>query len=99
MAALRNIPTSRRDAPANWAEWLLSVGKFARKQIRRGAGIEEVATRLEIEADTCKLAVVFYESSDTLKLRAIVEDWTWARLVSELAGAYRIQRQPEPAAV
>jgi hypothetical protein len=97
MAALRNIRKS--DAPANWAEWLLTVGKFVRKHIRRGAGIEEVATRLQVEEDTCKLAVVFFESSDSLKLRAIVEDWTWARLVSELAGTYRIHSRPAAAAV
>jgi len=33
--------------------------------------------------------MVFDRADDVLKVRAMVEDWTWERLVSELGGWYR----------
>jgi hypothetical protein len=80
----------KRDTqPVNWAEWLLDLGKQVNRQIRRGAGIEEVSRRFQTTVDACKLSVVFFRSSDLLKVRAIVEDWSRDRLITELGGIYR----------
>lgn len=76
--------------PANCAEWLLELGKCVNRQMRRGAGIEEVAQQLFANPVHCKLALVLYRASDVFKLRAMVEDWSWERLVSELGGICRV---------
>lgn len=83
--------------PANWTEWLLTLGRRVHKQIRRGAGIEEVSRRTQASLDTCKLGLVFYRSSDLVKLRAMVEDWSRERLVLELGGIYRTTPQEQQA--
>lgn len=80
---------NQQTEPANWAEWLLDLGKQVNRQIRRGAGIEEVTRRLQTTIDTCKLGLVFYRTTDCVKLRAMVEDWSRERLVMELGGIYR----------
>ena len=93
------MPRSREaeptTSPVNWAERLLELGKCVSKQIRRGAGIEEASRRLLSDPDQCKLALVFFKSSDVVKFRAMVEDWTWARLVSELGGLNRVEKRKE----
>jgi hypothetical protein len=80
-----NPPTQ----PASWAEWLLDLGKQVDKQIRSGAGIEEVSRLLQNTLDTCKLGLVFYRTSDVVKVRAMIEDWSRERLILELGGIYR----------
>jgi hypothetical protein len=83
--------------PANWAEWLLDLGKQVNKQIRNGAGIEEASRRLQNSLDTCKLGLVFYRTSDVVKVRAMIEDWSRERLVLELGGIYRVIPEKEKA--
>lgn len=83
--------------PANCAEWLLDLGRCVNKQMKRGAGIEEVARQLFANPEHCKLALVLYRASDVFKLRAMVEDWKWERLVSELGGLYRAAGRREQA--
>ena len=87
----------QKSEPANWAEWLLDLGKQVNRQIRRGAGIEEVTRRLQTTIDTCKLGLVFYRTSDLVKLRAMVEDWSRERLILELGGIYRTTPQKQQA--
>ncbi len=83
--------------PVNWAEWLLELGKHVNKQIQRGAGIEEVSRRLQSSPDTCKLGLVFNRTSDVVKLRALVENWSTDRLIAELGGIYRTLPQKQQA--
>jgi hypothetical protein len=84
--------------PANWAEWLLDLGKRVNRQIRDGAGIEEVSRRFQNTLDTCKLSLVFYRTSDLVKVRAMIEDWSRERLVLELGGIYRTVNEKQKAA-
>ena len=88
------MPRSREDLratqPVNWAEWLLTLGKQVHRQIRRGAGIEEASRQMQSSLDTCKLGLVFYRTSDVVKFRAMVEDWSRDRLVLELGGVGRL---------
>ncbi len=79
--------------PANCAEWLHDLGKCVNKQMRRGAGIEEVARLLFANPQHCKLALVFFRAADVLKLRAMVEEWNWERLISELGGSRTARRE------
>jgi hypothetical protein len=81
-----------------WTERLLDLGKCVSKQIRRGAGIEEASRRLLSDPEQCKLALVFFKANDVLKFRAIVEDWTEARLVSELGGSHRVEKRKQEVA-
>jgi hypothetical protein len=92
----RTRETTHRQ-PANWAEWLLDLGKTVNRQLRSGAGIEEVAERSQNSIDTCKLSLVFYQTSDVVKVRALVEDWSRERLVHELGGMYSNRVEPEKA--
>ena len=70
--------------PANWAELALETGRHVRSQIRRGRRIEDVACDMELMPDDCALSLQFLTSSDRLKLRAMVEDWSPERFVAEL---------------
>lgn len=79
--------------PANCAEWLLDLGKCVERQSRRGAGIEEVAQKLFANPVHCKLALLLYRNGAAFKLRALIEDWSWDQIVSELDVQ---QRQSEP---
>jgi hypothetical protein len=72
------------ELPGNWAELLFAVGGRVRKQIKRGAGLEEVSKRFESTPDYCELALTFFRASDLLKLRAMVEDWPLERIACEL---------------
>jgi hypothetical protein len=79
--------------PSTWAEWLLELGKKADREIRRGAGLEEVTRKLQSSGDTCKLAIVFYRSDIVTRFRALVEDWSRERMVSELGQLYRAEEE------
>lgn len=88
----------KNSQPANWAEWLLDLGKNVHREIRSGAGIEEVARNCQNSLDTCKLSLVFYRTCDVVKVRAMIEDWSRERLVTELGGLYRAWPETEKAA-
>ena len=85
----RLLECNPQTLPANWAEWLLKLGKRVNCELRRGVGIQEVSRLVESNTDTCKLGFVFYKSCDLVKLRAMVEDWSRDRLVTELGGMFR----------
>ena len=72
--------------PANWAELLFDLGRAVARQVRRGAEIADIAKPLRATADHCALALAFVRSSDVVKLRAMVEDWSLPQITQELAG-------------
>ena len=81
----RTLRTTESDPPTNWAEALLELGRAGCKQLRHGAGIEQVSRRFQSTPDTCQLALEFRNATDLLKLRAMVEAWSRERIVRELA--------------
>ena len=70
----------------NWAESVLQLGRRIRRQVRRGAEIEEVSNEFQVHRDYCQFALEFVGSSDLLKLRALVEDWPLERIAQQLRG-------------
>ena len=83
---LRPIEIQLQLVAENTAELLLELGRRARKEIRRGAGIEEASGQLGITTRYCELALAFVCSSDLTKIRAMLEDWSAERIVQELGG-------------
>ena len=67
----------------NWGELLADLANLVRGQMRRGAGIEEAARRMQLKTDQCRLALAFDNAAPRLKLRAMVEDWSRARIERE----------------
>ena len=70
--------------PPNAAELLLECGRFVHHQVHRGIEIKQVSEQLQATPDHCVLALAFAISSDVLKLRAMVEDWSYERIACEL---------------
>ena len=71
----------------NRAESLLELARRVRRRIRQRAGVEAGSKPFEISSDYCQLALQFVSSSDVLKLRALVEDWSIDRIASELGSS------------
>ena len=72
--------------PTNWAESLLGVGQAVGRCVRRGVPVQDVARRLQCTTDYCRLALAFTASSDLLKLRSMVENWSVQRITGALDG-------------
>jgi hypothetical protein len=71
----------------NAVERLLTVGVRARLLARRGAGIAEVARWLGVRPLLVHLGILFATSQDTLKLRALVEEWSLVRILTKIRNA------------
>jgi hypothetical protein len=70
---------------------VIDFGRRLQKKIRGGAGLEEASQRFHSTSAYCHLAITFAGTSDLIKLRAMVEDWSLDRIVEELG-----QPQPVP---
>lgn len=81
----RSSSTNQNGPTANWGEALLDLGRAMHKQFRRGAGFDDASRRLHTSPFQCELALEFFEAGDLLRLRALVEDWSWQRIARELA--------------
>src|SRR5207247_722689 len=87
MAGIRRIDPP---PPAmNCAELLIDLGRGVRQMMRRGAGLEEVSRHVRSTPAQCRLALAFLEQSDRVKLRSMVEDWSYRRIVEEVARTIR----------
>lgn len=75
---------SRQLKASSPAEFLLECGRALYAKVRRGVGIDDAAKQSQSPLDYCALALAFVRSSDLLKLRAMVEDWTCERIAREL---------------
>ncbi len=65
-------------------EFLIDLGGFITRQQRLGVSLYALARRWRVSTDVLRLAVAFSESSDKLKLRAMVEDWPLDRIATAL---------------
>ena len=67
-------------------EWLLRVGRQAARCIRHheSGDLAKATQELAISEKLGALAIVFAEVPDVLKLRALVEDWSAIRILSEV---------------
>ena len=81
---IRLRANSQKGQPKSLAEIICNEGRSIRRHMRCGAGIEEAAKALHLSPAACAIALRFCSSSDLLKLRAMVEDWSLPRIVVEL---------------
>jgi hypothetical protein len=70
----------------NWAEALLELGSRVRRQLRQRAETDHACEELNMPGGS-RLALEFVCSTDQLKLRALVEDWSLGRIAQELGSA------------
>ncbi len=59
------------------AEFYLAVGTVVHFAVGRGIPLHQVCRRLGLPTSACLLAREYANSPDWLKLRALVEDWSW----------------------
>ena len=83
---MTRVCTCKAGWPSNCAESLLGVGQAAGRCVRRGVPVDDVARRLHCPSDYCRLALAFTASSDLLKLRSMVENWSVTRIMGALDG-------------
>jgi hypothetical protein len=65
-------------------ECLLRLGVIAKFLIRHGCRFDQVARELHIGSRVCLLALAFATAPDSLKFRALVEDWNVLAIRSSL---------------
>jgi hypothetical protein len=82
MDRLRAVSAPTR--AANAAELLIDAARRARAMLRRGAATDDARGRLRCSPDACRLALRFFNAGESLKLRALVEDWSYRRILHEL---------------
>ncbi|MBI3466432.1 MAG: hypothetical protein HY000_25750 [Planctomycetes bacterium] len=70
--------------PVSVAEFYLAVGQAVRRALRGGLPREAIARGIGLPICECELALVYANSADWLKLRALVEDWSWKRIKDSL---------------
>jgi hypothetical protein len=81
--------TMNRLAKPERPEFLLDLGHYIRRQQRAGVAVESLAWRWGVSAELLRLAVAFTRTSDGVKFRALVEDWSLERIAEAV-------RHPEP---
>jgi hypothetical protein len=64
----------------NPAEALIRIGRLVQFLVRHGADDDEVFSKLGVDNQLSAFAMSFVQAPDRLKLRAIVEDWSVAKI-------------------
>ena len=59
------------------AEFYLAVGRVVHFAVDQGIPLNQLGRRLGLPTSACLLAREYASSPDWLKLRALVEDWSW----------------------
>lgn len=80
----QEVPNVLAMRPFSDAEWHLLVGIAVRACLRQGQSLPLVAQSAQTTLDECLLSLRFVEASAGLQLEALVEEWSWNRIVSEL---------------
>lgn len=85
------------------SEFYLALGRRVRAYVRRGYSLNEIACRAGFSCIECLFALHYAESSEGLKLRAMVEDWPWPEIKQRVreqkaTRAAPVQPQASPAA-
>lgn len=63
------------------AERYLSIGLLVRDGLRQGLSLQVIAVALTLPISECVWALKYSEGSASLKFQALVEDWSWAKIV------------------
>ncbi len=67
------------------AELYLAVGRAVRECLRIGLSLSMIAQSAQTTIEECSLALQYIESSTGFQLEALVEEWPWSRITTELA--------------
>lgn len=65
----------------NPAERYLSIGRLVRDGLRQGLSLQVIAVAISLPVSECVWALKYSEGSASLKFQALVEDWSWAKIV------------------
>lgn len=65
-------------------ECLLRLGEVARFLLRHGSRLDQVARELRVGPRVCFLGLAFLTAPESLKFRALVENWTLLAIRSSL---------------
>lgn len=76
----------------NAGECLLRLGRLARFLLRHGSRLDQVSRELDIGPRVCMLSLAFLTAPESLKFRAMVENWKALTIRSYL----RSQNPPFP---
>jgi hypothetical protein len=71
---------SRESEAQNPAEALIRIGRLVQFLVRHGADDDEVFSKLGVDNQLSAFAMSFVQAPDWLKLRALVEDWSVAKI-------------------
>ena len=63
------------------AERYLSIGILVRDGLRQGFSLQVIAVAITLPISECVWALKYSEGSASLKFQALVEDWSWAKIV------------------
>jgi hypothetical protein len=77
--SVRGTPSGESEAQ-NPAEALIRIGRLVQFLVRHGADDDEVFSKLGVDNQLSAFAMSFVQAPDCLKLRAIVEDWSVAKI-------------------
>ena len=77
------IKRDRMEAKSE-AEFYLATGNVVVHFVRGGAPLDVVARRFNQPVSDCWLYMRYAESSDSFKLRALVEEWPWEKIKQQL---------------
>jgi dolichol kinase len=80
MNQLLTAGTARQPRSISDSELFLILGNAVRARVRLRIPLETVAQSVGLSPFDCILALAFAEGSDRIKLRAMVEDWSWAEI-------------------
>src|SRR5262245_31022944 len=65
-------------------ELFLTFGRMVRARLRLWVSLEAIARSTGLSPLDCALALAFAEGPDWLKLRALVEDWSWLEIKQQV---------------
>jgi dolichol kinase len=65
-------------------ELFLTFGRMVRARLRLWVSLEAIARSTGLSPLDCALALAFAEGPDWLKLRAMVEDWSWLEIKQQV---------------
>jgi hypothetical protein len=93
----RRTPSGESEAQ-NPAEALIRIGRLAQFLVRHGADDDEVCSKLGVDKQLSAFATSFVQAPDWLKLRALMEDWTVAKIsrwINTLTGLAKCRQTTE----
>ncbi len=78
------------------AERYLAIGQTVCFGLQHDFSIETIALAIQMPIGECRLAQEFSKSSTSLKFRALVERWSWRKIVRAMADEKIVHQDDQP---